>query len=85
MTAGRQVVGKSRDWGTPRKYVEAVKAVFGGHIDLDPCSNEHSLVKARVEYALPRVDGLHASWDFPTIYVNPPYGNDPQHGTTIKD
>lgn len=25
------------------------------------------------------------SWDYPTIYVNPPYGYNRIHGTTIKD
>jgi hypothetical protein len=85
MTAGRTVVGQSRDWGTPRKYVDAVREVFGGVIHLDPCSNEHSIVDALVEYALPEHDGLKDSWDFATIYVNPPYGSDPEHGRTISD
>jgi hypothetical protein len=85
MTAGRKVIGDSRDWGTPRKYVDAVKAVFGGAIALDPCSNPYSIVRAETEYQLPEQNGLRASWQFPTIYVNPPYGSDPHHGTTIKD
>jgi hypothetical protein len=29
-------------------------------------------------------DGLKETWDFPTIYVNPPYGADRQRGTTIR-
>ncbi len=66
------------------KYVAAVKAVFGGQIDLDPCSSEYSIVQARVEYRLPEHDGLKESWDYPTIYVNPPYGADRKRGTTIK-
>ncbi|MEW5985829.1 MAG: DNA N-6-adenine-methyltransferase [Chloroflexota bacterium] len=85
MTAGRKVIGQSQDWGTPRKYVQAVKEVFGGIIHLDPCSNRHSLVNAIVEYCLPEHDGLKESWNFPTIYVNPPYGVDRERGTTIKD
>jgi hypothetical protein len=28
---------------------------------------------------------LRDSWDFPTIYVNPPYGIDREHGTSIKN
>ena len=72
-------------WGTPRKYVDAVKDVFGGSIDLDPCSNEFSIVAADIEYRLPKKDGLKESWDYPTIYVNPPYGIDKEHGTTIKN
>lgn len=85
MTAGRKVLGQSRDWGTPKKYVDAVRDVFGGTIHLDPCSNRYSIVAANVEYSLPQHDGLRESWNFPTIYVNPPYGIDHAHGTTIKD
>jgi hypothetical protein len=84
MTAGRKVIGTSRDWGTPHKYVEAVKEVFGGSIALDPCSNPYSIVRADTEYVLPRHDGLRESWNFPTIYVNPPYGIDHLRGTNIN-
>jgi len=42
-------------------------------------------VKAAIEYSLPETDGLAASWDYPTIYVNPPYGRDRERGTTIRD
>jgi hypothetical protein len=85
MTAGRKVIGNSRDWGTPKKYVDAVKQVFGGSIGLDPCSNSYSIVQADTEYLLPQSDGLRESWNFPTIYVNPPYGIDHHQGTSIKD
>ncbi len=85
MTAGRKNVDTVKHWGTPHKYVEAVKDVFGGTIHLDPCSNEWSVVKARVEWSLPENDGLHKKWDFPTIYVNPPYGADYDRGTRISD
>ncbi|MGW8256343.1 MAG: DNA N-6-adenine-methyltransferase [Thermoguttaceae bacterium] len=84
MTAGRNVNALSRDWGTPKKYVDAVRRVFGGKIALDPCANHYSLVKAEVEYRLPATDGLKESWNYPTIYVNPPYGADRRQGTTIK-
>ncbi len=84
MTAGRTTQSKSVDWCTPGKYVDAVRWVFGGTIHLDPCSNEWSIVHANVEYCLPERDGLLASWDYPTIYVNPPYGADKRRRTTIK-
>ena len=84
MTAGRKINSQSQDWGTPAKYVQAVKAVFGGQIELDPSSSAYSIVQARVEYRLPEYDGLKESWDYPTIYVNPPYGADRKRGTTIK-
>lgn len=83
MTAGRTVIGQSRDWGTPEKYVSAVREVLGG-VDLDPCSNKFSIVKAKVEYRLPEHDGLTESWNFKRIYVNPPYGSDQARGTRIS-
>lgn len=86
MTAGRNnAESLSQNWCTPPKYVEAIRRFFGGSVELDPCSNRHSIVNARVEYCLPKTDGLTASWDFPTIYVNPPYGSDRERGTTIRD
>ena len=85
MTAGRNINSISQTSCTPPKYVCAVRKVFGGTIALDPCSNPQSLVRAEVEYELPDRDGLRSSWDYPTIYVNRPYGADRQCGTTIKD
>ncbi|MEY4903840.1 MAG: hypothetical protein RLZZ292_1655 [Bacteroidota bacterium] len=84
MSAGRSINTQSQHWGTPPKYINAVKRFFGGEIDLDPCSNEYSLVNANVEYRLPQQDGLKEKWNYPKIYVNPPYGNDKERGTTIK-
>ncbi|GMU85740.1 MAG: hypothetical protein AMXMBFR48_09820 [Ignavibacteriales bacterium] len=85
MSAGRTVNTLSQSWGTPLKYVNAVRDVFGGCIDLDPCSNQYSIVNARVEFKLPKHDGLKEIWNYPTIYVNPPYGTDKERGTTIKN
>ena len=85
MTAGRNINSFSQKWGTPEKYVKAVREFFGGHIDLDPCSNEYSIVHAKMEYRLPKHDGLRESWNFSTIYVNPPYGIDKEHDTSIKN
>lgn len=85
MTAGRNLNNQNKDWCTPKKYVTAAKKVFGGKIALDPCSNPYSIVHAEVEYTLPETDGLTTSWDYPTIYVNPPYGIDQKSGTTIQN
>lgn len=85
MTAGRKINAENKDWGTPQKYVDAVREFFEGTIWLDPCSNKYSIVKANIEYMLPYKDGLYESWDFPTIYINPPYGIDHKHNTSIKD
>jgi hypothetical protein len=85
MTAGRKHTTENKHWGTPPQIVSAVRECFGGEIALDPCSNPYSVVLARVEYQPPALDGLVESWDYPTIYVNPPYGKDSASGTTIKD
>lgn len=84
MSAGRTVNSQSQSWGTPHKYVDAIRTFFGGVISLDPCSNEYSIVNAQVEFLLPEHDGLHEEWNYPTIYMNPPYGADRERGTTIK-
>ncbi len=83
MSAGRKVNSQSQNWGTPLNYVRAVHEFFEEHVSLDPCSNEHSVVNAKLEYCLPRQDGLKESWDYKTIYVNPPYGADRERGTRI--
>ena len=85
MSAGRTVNSQSQSWCTPEKYVNAIKLFFGNSVRIDPCSNEHSIVNADIEWALPEHDGLGKEWDYPTIYVNPPYGADRERGTTIKD
>jgi hypothetical protein len=83
VTAGRQAVTDTKDWCTPPNLLQSVRRAFGGRIDLDPCSNEHSLVKARVSYRLPDKDGLVEPWTFKHIFVNPPYGTDKERGTRI--
>ena len=86
MTAGRKNGDSlSQNWCTPPKYVDAIRDFFGGPVALDPCSNQFSIVRATTEYVLPEVDGLVASWDFPTIFVNPPYGRDRRRSTSIRD
>ncbi len=84
MTAGRKVNTLSQSWCTPQKYVSAIKTFWGGEIQLDPCSNNFSIVRAITEFKLPIIDGLNADWDYKTIYVNPPYGSDRDRGTSIK-
>ncbi|HCL00306.1 MAG TPA: N-6 DNA methylase [Candidatus Marinimicrobia bacterium] len=85
MSAGRTVNSQSQSWGTPLKYVKAIKRFFSGSIALDPCSNEYSIVHAETEFMLPKNDGLREDWNYPTIYMNPPYGADRERGTTIKN
>jgi hypothetical protein len=86
MTAGRNnAESLSQHWCTPPKYVDAIREFFSGAIALDPCSNKHSIVHAATEYSLPQSNGLASSWDYPTIFVNPPYGSDRERRTTIRD
>lgn len=86
MTAGRHsAYSLSQHWCTPSEYVNAIRTFFNGSVSLDPCSNEYSIVKATTEYSLPETDGLVESWNYPTIFVNPPYGKDRQRGTTIRN
>ena len=83
MSAGRKKISNKKDWNTPPKYIEKVKNVLG-EIELDPCSNDLSMVGAKTEFILP-IDGLSMEWDYVTIFVNPPYGRDMERGTTIKN
>lgn len=85
MTAGRTVNSFSQEWCTPPKYVDAVRKMFHGVIEFDPCSNPHSVVHAEKEIMLPEADGLKEKWDYKTIYVNPPYGSDRENGSAIRD
>jgi hypothetical protein len=62
-------------WNTPSWIIDLIKEVFHGTIDLDPCSNRTSKVKARVNYIYPKKDGPRDTWQgFQRIYCNPPYG-----------
>ena len=86
MTAGRSnCQSVSHHWCTPPKYVDVIREFFGGEIGLDPCSNRYSVVAAAVEYRLPDCDGLTKQWDASTVFVNPPYGRDPERGSSIRD
>jgi len=62
------------DWHTPPEIVGAVRDLFDGRIDLDPCSNSHEApnVPALVHFTR-EDDGLSREW-FGRVYVNPPYG-----------
>lgn len=73
--AARWRPGGSRDnvFLTPAYILEAVRAIFGAAIGLDPCTEPDNPTRAERWYALP-VDGLQQPWDAATIYVNPPYG-----------
>ena len=62
----------SRDaWCTPKKITRRLPIV-----DLDPCSNPRSTVKARTKLMLETGDnGLLYSWRGLSVFVNPPYSD----------
>ncbi len=77
---------ESDEWYTPKKYIDLVKQVFGGEIDLDPFSCEFAqrTVQAKHYYTKER-NALEISWKchklvdnklvkYPAkIFCNPPY------------
>lgn len=71
--AGAIISSTSVDWNTPQWLVDKVVETLG-IINLDPCSNPHSVVPAVRKVQLPE-DGLAVPWgDYYGVYVNPPYG-----------
>lgn len=58
-------------WGTPESVLAPIRDFFGGQIDLDPCSNENSLVGALNTFNAAQ-DGLSKPW-IGKVFVNPPY------------
>lgn len=85
MVAGRKNKDNKKDWNTPIKIIEIVKKFFDGKIELDPCSNNNSLVCAEHNFILPLNDGLIEDWNYKTIYINPPFGRDFSRKTRIYD
>ena len=72
--AGHIADAGNLDWCTPDWILELVRKVFNRPIDLDPCWNPNAHTNAVQSYTLPTNDGLADTWDFPTVFVNPPYG-----------
>lgn len=79
-----QTSSVSEDWYTPPLYLDAVREVFGGTIDLDPLScveaNQH--VKAERIYTA-EIDGLRYPWDG-NVYLNPPWGGNAGPGSVKR-
>lgn len=64
--------GKSNEWYTPSKYIEAARSVMGS-IDLDPasCSLANQTVKA-TRYYTKEENGLALPW-YGNVWCNPPF------------
>jgi hypothetical protein len=58
---------------TPGYVLEPVRALFGGAIGFDPCTEPDNPIGAARFYA-PPLDGKTLPWDAPTVFCNPPYG-----------
>ena len=73
MSAGRKNTNTKKDWNTPPKYILPITEFFEGKIELDPCSNNSSLVIAK-NNLFEHDDGLSKEWNFKSVFVNSPYG-----------
>lgn len=73
------------DHTTPPIVLEGVVyPVLGDPVDLDPCSNAKSIVRARSALRKEH-DGLAAEWRVRTLYLNPPYGKEKGTQDSIID
>lgn len=83
MSAGRKNTKTKKDWNTPPKYINPIKDFFDGEIELDPCSNNYSMVNAKNNFIYPFKNGLKEKWEENKIFINPPYGR--ENGTSLYD
>lgn len=74
----------SSRWFTMEKWMELFRAVLGGHIDLDPFSEEEANQLVKAARIIPEAeDGFTAPWVLDpkkkiTVYVNHPYRRSPE-------
>lgn len=74
--AGHVPDSLSVDWCTEDRICLLLEEFFQGPVDLDPCSNRWSRVKANEAWTLENgSDGLVGNWGkYNKIFVNPPFG-----------
>lgn len=64
------------EWFTPPEILIPVRALFGGKIDLDPCTTEGNPTGAH-SYYTKQDNGLTRFWSQEvSVFCNPPYGNE---------
>lgn len=62
------------NWQTPPEFLNVVRELAGGQIELDPCTTEDNPTGAR-SILTPTEDGLSVPWPREgLVYANPPYG-----------
>jgi hypothetical protein len=78
------MMSETSEWYTPAEYIESVKAVFGGEIDLDPasCATANVTVGA-VEFFTEKDRGDTRDWHG-RVFLNPPYGLDKRESRAGK-
>ena len=76
MTSKIHFSSKTGEWFTPKEIIDSVLEVFGGQIDVDPCSNNKStpVIPADIHYTM-EDNGLSQPW-YGKVYMNPPYGRE---------
>lgn len=62
-------MGESDSWCSPQPIADGLEDLFGGPVDLDPCSNHKSIIRAKEAYFR---GGLILPWRR-TTYANFPY------------
>lgn len=80
-------MASSQEWYTPDNLFDRIEQMLGGHINLDPCSNELKTVRAE-NYFTAQDDGLLQIWGRPIdfglqrrywlpfrVFLNPPWSN----------
>ena len=78
-----QPQGKSNEWYTPARYIEAAREVMGG-IDLDPASSEMANRTVRAtRYYTRRENGLLQPW-YGCMWLNPPFNKEDGKSTIGK-
>lgn len=89
MRKGKEVVHASKktggtdEWRTPPSFLELVRIVFQGPIDLDPCTTKDNPTLAAGICTKEVIDGLLVPWFdrfdgtglVKTVFLNPPYSN----------
>ena len=65
------------EWFTPPEILIPVRALFGGRIDLDPCTTENNPTGAMSFYTKQDYAAALTAWTcYDSVFCNPPYGKE---------